>query len=294
MALQEFSSYIDANERLSTKTRANYQHSYFKMADGLDKTLAKSNQKDIIEYIFAMTQNPNSRVQHINVAILVRRHYGASVDKLVNTRMRLKLKIEEHKDAVNARKKEELPSMAELTRHLNTLYTEEKWRDVIIIYLLMTYNTRNKDLDLGIVSSKKHATDPDVNYLIHRKNDSVFVRHNYKTKSIYGVKRHAFRTVKVNRAIRNFVAEKGGFPEDGSPIWLLSTGHNKRVNESSIQKFIRARTFQGLCEGDYNKVAVSQINKLGDFSKLKRLSSNRGTCISTLISEYHLDFKSSD
>ena len=290
----EFNEYINANGKLSHRTKANYQHSYFKMADGLDKSLAKSNQKDIIEYVHSMTENPNSRVQHINVAIQVRRHYNASVDKLVNTRMRLKLKIDEHKDAVNVRKKEELPSMAELTRHLHTLYTEEKWRDVIIIYLLMTYNTRNKDLDLGIVGSKKHATNPDINYLIHRKNDSVFVRNNYKTRSTYGVKQHAFRTVKINRAIRNFVDEKGGFPEDGSPIWLLSTGHNKRIEDSSIQKFIRARTYEGISEGDYNKVAVTQINKLADFSKLKRLSANRGTSMSTLISEYHLDFKSSD
>ena len=290
----EFNEYINANGKLSHRTKANYQHSYFKMADGLDKSLAKSNQKDIIEYVHSMTENPNSRVQHINVAIQVRRHYNASVDKLVNTRMRLKLKIDEHKDAVNVRKKEELPSMAELTRHLHTLYTEEKWRDVIIIYLLMTYNTRNKDLDLGIVGSKKHATNPDINYLIHRKNDSVFVRNNYKTRSVYGVKQHAFRTVKINRAIRNFVDEKGGFPEDGSPIWLLSTGHNKRIEDSSIQKFIRARTYEGISEGDYNKVAVTQINKLADFSRLKRLSANRGTSMSTLISEYHLDFKSSD
>ena len=294
MATREFDDYISANERLSAKTIGNYRHSYLKLADGLDKSLAKSNQKDIIEYIFTMTENPNSRVQHINVAILVRRHYGASVDKLVNTRMRLKLKIEEHKDNVNARKKSELPCMAELTRHLNTLYAEGKWRDVIIIYLLMTYNTRNKDVDLGIVSSKWHATDPEENYLIHRKNDSVFVRQNYKTKNVYGTKRHAFRTVKINRAIRNFVEEKGGFPEDGSPIWLLSTGHNKRVKDTSVHKFIRARTYQGLCEGDYNKIAVSQINKLGDFSKLKRLSDNRGTSIATLITEYHLDFKASD
>ena len=120
------------------------------------------------------------------------------------------------------------------------------------------------------------------------------MRNNYKTKSVYGTKRHAFRTVKINRAIRNFVEEKGGFPEDGSPIWLLSTGHNKRVKDTSVHKFIRARTYQGLCEGDYNKIAVFQINKLGDFGKLKRLSDNRGTSIATLITEYHLDFKASD
>jgi len=39
---------------------------------------------------------------------------------------------------------------------------------------------------------------------------------------------------------------------------------------------------------------VTQINKLGDFSKLKRLSERRGTSMSTMITEYHLDFKSSD
>jgi hypothetical protein len=294
MAHREYNDYIDANERLSARTKANYRHSYFKMADGLDKPLAKSNQKDIIEYIYGMTENPNSRVQHINVAIQVRRHYDASIDKLVNTRMRLKLKIDEHKDAVNERKKEELPSMAELTRHLQTLYTEERWRDVVVNYLLLTYNTRNKDLDIAIVGSQKHATDPEVNYIIHRKNDSVYVRNNYKTRSVYGVKRHVFRTVKINRAIRSFVEEKGGFPEDGSPVWLLSTGNNKRIEDTSIQKFIRGRTYEGLSEGDYNKVAVTQINKLGNFSKLKRLSANRGTSMSTLITEYHLDFKSSD
>ena len=124
--------------------------------------------------------------------------------------------------------------------------------------------------DLGIVSSKWHATDPEENYLIHRKNDSVFVRQNYKTKSVYGTKRHAFRTVKINRAIRNFVEEKGGFPEDGSPIWLLSTGHNKRVKDTSVHKFIRARTYQGLCEGDYNKIAVipSEIGLLVNLQSL--------------------------
>ena len=118
----------------------------------------------------------SSRVQHINVAIQVRRRNNASVDKLVNTRMRLKLKIDEHKDAVNERKKEELPSMAELTRHLNTLYTEERWRDVIIIYLLMTYNTRNMDLDLGIVGGKKHAANPEMNYVCDSPQERLGVR----------------------------------------------------------------------------------------------------------------------
>ena len=89
MAQREFTDYIDANERLSPRTKSGYRHSYFKMADGLDKTLAKSNQKDIVEYVYGITDNPNSRVQHINVAIQVRRHNinNASVDKLVNTRM---------------------------------------------------------------------------------------------------------------------------------------------------------------------------------------------------------------
>ena len=52
MATREFDDYINANERLSAKTIGNYRHSYLKLADGLDKSLAKSNQKDIIEYIF--------------------------------------------------------------------------------------------------------------------------------------------------------------------------------------------------------------------------------------------------
>jgi len=284
----EWTDYIEG-QKVSPKTVKAYTISYNKLIDGLDKPLSKSTQRDILELIDELTNVPNTASSLMNVAIQVRRFYDASVDKLVNARERMKIKIDERRDIINKGKLENLPSYQDLKRHINNLYSEQKYRDFLINWLLLNYNTRNQDLQLSIVPSKKEANDLTKNYLVLRPGGTMmYVRNNYKTVGTYGPKSSTFKNAKVMRAARAFVDEKGGFKN--GPIHLLSTGQNKQIDDSSIQKFIRKRTLNGISEGETNNVVTSMVDNIKDFKALQRISKNRGTSIENLITQYHLSF----
>jgi len=284
----EWTDYIEG-QKLSPKTVKAYTISYNKLIDGLDKSLTKSTQRDILELINELTDVPNTASALMNVAIQVRRFYDASVDKIVNARERMKIKIDERRDVINKGKLENLPSYQDLKRHTNNLYSEQKYRDFLINWLLINYNTRNLDLQLSIVPSKKEANDLTKNYLVLRPGGTMmYIRRMYKTVGTYGAKSQVFKNAKVMRAANAFVEEKGGF--ENGPIHLLSTGQNKQIDDASIQKFIRKRTLNGISEGDINKIIVSMVDNIGDFKALQKVSFNRGTSIENLITQYHLKF----
>jgi len=286
--MSELAQYLEANKQLSKHTVLGYSKAYDKVTDLLDVPLKEARQKDILDIVKTLSESPNSVTQYINAVIQIRRYYEAPVDRLLKQRERLQVRIQEVKDATNDAKFDDLPNAVELKKWLNKLYAEERWRDYLINYILITFNTRNKDLDLVIVDHKRKAKDKDTNYLIARPSGRLeLIRRDYKTFGTYGQKSNEFNNKKAVHAVREFIKEK----DSEYPIYLLSTGHNKRIEETSIAKFIRARTLNGLSEGDINKMQVSNIDKVGDWRLLKKMSKNRGTSVDNLITEYHLKFK---
>ena len=126
------------------------------------------------------------------------------------------------------------------------------------------------------------------NYLIIRSNNAQIIRNNYKTYKQYGQKKNLVPSRKLNRAIREMIAERD-LELGKDEINLLSTIGGKRMNEDSIAKKIRSYTFRGLSESDYNKVFVSEVASVKDIKKLEKISNNRGTSLEVLLQEYHLD-----
>tara|TARA_R100000655_G_C2963382_1_gene189240 strand:- start:125 stop:991 length:867 start_codon:yes stop_codon:yes gene_type:complete len=286
--MTELSEYLKQNKQLSKHTILGYSKAYDKVTDLLDVPLAKAKQKDILDIVKTLSESPNSITQYINAVIQIRRFYQVPVDRLLKERERLQVRIQEVKDQANSEKFDNLPDASELKKWLNKLYSEERWRDFLINYILITFNTRNKDLDLVIVDHKRKAKDKNTNYLIARPSGRLeLIRRDYKTFGTYGEKINVFNNRKTIHAMKEFIKEKN----NQFPIYLLSTGNNKRIDETSIAKFIRARTLNGLSESDINKIQVSTIDKLGDFRLLKKMSKNRGTSVDNLITEYHLKFK---
>ena len=171
------------------------------------------------------------------------------------------------------------------------MYTEEDWRGFIICHLLFYFSTRNKDLDLRVINNKADAKG-DHNYLLLRPAGSIsYIRRDYKTARMYGEKKNEFKSVKMKRAIEEFVASQGGWEKE---VWLLSTGDGKRIGPDSIQKFIRSKTYNGLCESDYNRIRVSAVDSVAGMNALKQISKNRGTELSTLLQCYHTSFPVSE
>ena len=292
--MEELDAYLEKNPHLSANSKRAYIHGYKKIMSGLSRSLANSPQNVVIDVVEGLTRSPNTLNQLLNIAIQIKRFNRKAVELLLSRRVKNQTAINEYKDKRNKEKLGTLPKMYELKAHMNQMYSDGRWRDYIINYLLINFNTRNKDLDLSIVSSMPRASKKNENYLVLRKNDIVFIRRNYKTAKFHGEKSNIFKQAKMRSAIKNYIADVTGeeykYPHY-DPVYLLATGKNQRIKEDSIHNFVRKSTLHGLSEGDYNKIAVSEIKDIGDFRRLKDMSTNRGTSVDNLITEYNLNFK---
>ena len=292
--MEELDAFFKGNPHLTPTSRRAYKHAYMKFMGGLTKSVKNFTQKEIIEHIETLTTSPNTKNQYLNLAIQMRRYFGPEFGLLSSKREKNQTQIMKYKNKLKDEKMARLPAMYELKEFTNTLYKEELWRAFIINYLLITFNVRNQDLDLIVVSSKRRANDPKENYLVLRKNDILYIRRKYKTFKSYGEKINVFKSQKMRRALQEYVAQQTKEPYKypyHKPVMLLGKGNGVRIDNDSIHNFVRRHTFQNLSEGDYNKIAVSEIREFDDFKKLQQMSKNRGTSMDNLITEYDLKFK---
>jgi len=131
---------------------------------------------------------------------------------------------------------------------------------------MVTYQTRNKDLILTIVKSKKEANDKD-NFIVLGKSQCVFIRNIYKTAYKYGTKTHVIKNLKFLHAIQ------------GLTHLLKPTDNIDRV----IKKVTSG--IGSVTEGTLAKIVLKENNTING---LKKVSKNRGTDINTLINSYNI------
>jgi len=291
MSDQQFDDYLKANSQLSERTIKAYNNQFQKF-DGMKKNVITQSQSNIISYIDELDAKENTKLAVLNVAISMRKHYNKDVNKMLNRKLQLADDYQIKKNAVKEEKKTELPTSKELIAWENRQYIDGNWAGFIIVHLMRVLSLRNKDLDLKIIpatrSQRKGQAGDKNNYLILRKNNAQLVRNDYKTFKMYGKKKNILQSRKLNKAIRELIAERDlilGKDE----IRLLSTIGGKKMNEESIAKKIRSYTFKGLSETDYNKVFVSEVAEVKDMKKLEKISNNRGTSLEVLLKEYHID-----
>ena len=291
MSDSQFEQYLKANSQLSERTIKAYNNQFQKF-DGMSKNVVTQSQANIISYIDGLEASENTKLAVLNVAINMRKHYGKEVNKLNTRKLQLTDDYQVQKNEKKEQNKDELPTSKELIAWENRQYIDGNWAGYIITHLMRVLSLRNKDLDLKIIpanrSLRKVGKDDKNNYLILRKNSSQVVRSDYKTFKQYGTLKNVIQSRKINRAIRELIAERD-LEIGKDTINLLSTKGGAKMNEESIAKKIRSYTFRGMSESDYNKVFVSEVAEVKDLKKLEKISKNRGTSLEVLLKEYHLD-----
>jgi hypothetical protein len=291
MTDSQFSDYLKANSQLSERTVKAYNNQFSKF-DGMSKNVVTQSQANIISYIDGLEASENTKLAVLNVAINMRKHYKKEVNKLNTRKLQLTDDYQVQKNEKKAENKTDLPTSKELIAWENRQYIDGNWTGYIITYLMRVLSLRNKDLDLKIIpanrSLRKVGKDDKNNYLILRKNSSQVVRSDYKTFKQYGTLKNVIQSRKINRAIRELIAERD-LELGKDTINLLSTKAGAKMNEESIAKKIRSYTFRGMSESEYNKVFVSEVAEVKDLKKLEKISKNRGTSLEVLLKEYHLD-----
>jgi hypothetical protein len=273
--MTELAKLMTSVDDRSLNTQKSYKTQYNKLRKLLQKDVGEASEKKLIE--IALEQpNRNQQQAMINIAILVRRLDKLSTTKLEDTREKNKNKIQEVVKENNAVLNETLPPYQDLLDYADFLYSTNEWTDYIINYLLIHLQVRNADLVFDVVKLRRDAKDPDKNYIWLTSKKAVFIRNVYKTASTYGRKTNVITDPKFIVAMKRVMACQK-FKEDcGTFIPTLS----------QAGFYIKKASYKQLGEGKIVKIIVNHFRN--DLQKLKEISQNRGTSLTTLAESYDI------
>ena len=152
------------------------------------------------------------------------------------------------------------------------MYENKKWFEYIINYLLINYQTRNKDLDFTIVGLKRDTKDKDKNFMWLERGKVTFIRNNYKTSGTYGTKTDVISDEKFLTAMKRMKTK---------------IGTNSFIpNPDDPSYYVKKSTYKQIGEGAYFKVLVN--TNRGDLQKLKSMGESRGTALDTIATNYDI------
>ena len=281
---EELENYLETHNGTQRTKRA-YTIAYNRLRTITKRDLSAVSESEILNSVKHLSSNLNTQASYINISKCIRMYNGVNVLEIEKQRIRLKHKLVKKRNKGDENKLDGLASPRELQSYLNDLYMDEKWRDYIINYLMITYSVRNKDVDCLIVNSTMDTKTKD-NFLVVRKKDVCYLRKNYKTHSTYGDIKLTITSKKFRSAVEKYILSLETDQENFFP--LLMKENKERIGEDSLFLYITNKTLNNMTESDICKVNVASIDRDGDLNKLQMLSHTRGTSVQTLIQSYHL------
>lgn len=279
--MAEYEKFMNSISDKSDATKKQYRIQYNKLFKLTDKPIGETSEKKILDIVNDIDNNNNKQAL-INIAILIRRMEKLSTTKLEDAREKNKKQLTADVKKKNVELKETLPSYDELIEYMDYLYEKSEWTDFIINYLLIYFQVRNQDLDFEIVKRKKDANDPEKNYMWLQPNKLTYIRNKYKTafkdgKELYGKKINVITDKKMITAMRRVL---------GCQNYDLKCGVFI-PNKNAIAYHLQKATYKMLGEGKYFKIVVNHFRN--NLDKLKEISENRGTSITTILSSYDIE-----
>lgn len=234
---------------------------------------SKNTQKGLFNMLVMIFQkNPNFKSQQV---------------KVESEREKMNSKIEIERKDKNKELLEILPAQKTIDKDLNDLYNQKEYLKYIINYLVITYNLRNKDLCLKIVSSMKQTKDTEFNYLVITEKYVSFIRNVYKTASTYGKKDNRVQSKKFRDALLKFLDLKEVDYKNEEYV-IFNDRSGEPLNCNKIGDRLKYLLIEN--ETKLNKIKVKEINnKPNTIKGLKKMEKNRGTDIKTIATYYSIE-----
>ena len=290
---QEFNDYIKEQKHLKPLSVRTYTNEYKKIRGGLKQDIIDTDEDELLDFISDMIddgKSVHSALNYLASIINIRRYHKLSTIDLDKRREVMIIQKQNQKKQKNKELLEAgLPTKKELLKHLDDKYKNEQWRDYIILYLIINFHTRNKDLDVAFVDNITLSKNETLNTLVVKKTHVNYIRNNYKTSDSYGRKAYSIKNRKFREAVNNYLEQIGD--TNDKYIYLLTDSKGNHVQEDSIQKIISRTTLNNLSTTLYNKVLTTAAVKNGDMDELKTISERRGTTIPVLLQSYDLHLK---
>ena len=230
----------------------------------------KANEKlTYVKEHVSSFENPNTRLDMLNLIIVLRNIKELSVEKLKEYRSELKQQQKAHQVSKMADAGEKLMSYVDFTKALSEAYLKDEWKKYVVNYLMMRYGVRNKDLNLSIVKTKKEMNEGE-NYLLLKKDKVVYIRDDYKTHKTYGKKTHEIHDNLFHEAVKK-------------------SGVGKLIPEAQISNGLRKLYINKMGEAKIFKLMIDHYYDKDDSASIKRLASDRGTSLSVVQGFYNVN-----
>ena len=257
--MNSFLTYMNL-QGLSEKTIAEHSRGLVKFQKiGGD---LKWSENEIIDFI-KEHYNEGSERKIISSTISKYRHYKGKPNDIVRDFLRqANAEASLLQRQKNDKLKETLPSV-DFNKLLNGYYRDKQYKNFVILYLLMNYNTRNKDLVVKVVNDESDI-NPNENFLFIRDKDVIYIRNDYKTKNRYGSKRDVIKSKKLFNAVKEVDS-------------LLEYNNN-------LDRQVKKVT-NGINQSTMFKMLVASNNNL---KGIQKASKNRGTNMDTIAKSYDI------
>jgi hypothetical protein len=234
------------------------------------KIPTKANEKlNYVKEHVSSFENPNTRLDMLNLIIVIRNVLELSVEKLKEYRSELKQQQKSHQVSKMSDAGEKLMSYVDFTKALAEAYLKNEYKKYIVNFLMMRYGVRNKDLNLEIVKTKKEMTDGN-NYLLLKKDKVIYVRDDYKTHKTYGKKTHEIHDNIFHECVKK-------------------AGVGKLIPEAQISNGLRKLYLNKMGEAKVFKMMIDHYYDKDDSASIKRLAADRGTSLSVVQGFYNVN-----
>jgi hypothetical protein len=248
------------NQCLSEKTIAEHSRGLVKFQKiGGD---LKWSENEIVDFI-KEHYNVGSERKIISSTISKYRHYKGKPNDIVRDFLRqANAEASLLQREKNDKLKETLPSV-DFNKLLNGYYRDKQYKNFVILYLLLNYNTRNKDLVVRVTNDQADL-NPNENFIFIRDKDVIYIRNDYKTKDTYGMKQDVIKSKKVFNAVQELDS-------------LL-------LDNNNLDRQVKTVT-GGINQSTMFKMLVASNNNL---KGIQKASKNRGTNMETIAKSYDI------
>ena len=257
-------------KQISESSKKVYLSLLKRMTKAKFKIPTKANEKlTYVKQHVSSFDNPNTRLDMLNLIIVIRNELELSIEKLKEYRSELKQQQKAHQVTKMADAGDKLMTYEDFVKALQEAYNKQEWKKYIVNYLIMTYGVRNKDLNLEIVKTKKEMKEGN-NYLLLKKDKVVFIRDDYKTHKTYGKKTHEIHDKLFYEAVKK-------------------TGLGKLIAEQQISNGLRKLYINKMGEAKIFKMMIDKYYDDDDSASIKRLAADRGTSLSVVQGFYNVN-----
>ena len=276
-------------DKISKKTLDTYFNDYLRFRNEMKdkRTIYNTPQRDI-KTIVQNTQY-NKRAM-LNIAIVILKSKDKPIDMLIK-----------YREDIYGEKKEQqaeknrniiLNSQVSYEDLISTITDKRVGNyvvsgiDFILFYLLIKFNTRNKDLVIKVISSKdkKELLNKEENFIVVYPNKAVFIRNDYKTKSSYGTKKDVIRNLRFDKYIKMELAR------DNEALFVNNKQNPykpydfSKMISSRFQYYLPETT--KLTQAVIYKIITANAHSNGDLTTMKKIADNRGSSLQTQMEQY--------